>query len=121
MIIKTCTPIVFTNDASGLNAQFNALGFEVKHVKDGSNTTTAVSTVLADAAGHVINTVQAPGFPQTFAGISMMVDNFAEAVEEFTKLGYTNIQPAGSDTGSSIATVLRSPEGLFISVAQHTK
>lgn len=121
MKIKKFVPVVFTNDASGLVAQFEALGFEKKHVKDGSDTTTAISYVMQDAEGHGFHAVQAPGFPQTFAGISLMVDDFNEAVEEFTKLGYTNIQKGSSDTGSSVATVLRSPEGLFVSVSQHNK
>lgn len=121
MEIRAVSPIVFTKDDSGIISQLEAIGFQKRHVKDGTDTTGVVSTILKDGVGHTICTVRAPGFPQTFTGIRIMVDDFDEAIAEFTKLGYVNVQAKGSaDTGTSVATLLRSPEGLFISVAQHT-
>lgn len=120
MEIRAFRPIVFTKDASGVISQLNKLGFEGKHEKNMSESHGVVSTVLKDGAGHTVVTVQGEGFPQTFAGISIMVGDFESAMKEFAEMGYVNIQAKGSaDTGSSVATLLRSPEGLFISVAQH--
>lgn len=122
MEIRAFTPIVFTKDDSGVISQMEALGFEKKHVKDGTENTDVVSTIMKDKNDHSLCLVQSAGFPQTFTGIRIMVDNFEEALEEFTKLGYTNIQERkGEQTGFSVATLLRSPEGLFVSVAEHFK
>lgn len=122
MEIRAFRPIVFTKDASGIISQLNKLGFAGKHEKDMSGTHGVVSDVLKDAAGHSVVTVQGAGFPQTFAGISIMVSDFDNAMKEFAEMGYVNIRAEGAaDTGSSVATLLRSPEGLFVSVAQHIK
>lgn len=75
-------------------------------------------------ASEVISvaTVQSAKFPQTFTGINIMVDDFDNAMKEFAEMGYVNIRAeGGADTGSSVATLLRSPEGVFISVSQHIK
>lgn len=122
MEIRAFRPIVFTSDASGIIAQFEKLGFVRKHEKDMSETNGVVSGVMKDAAGHTLATVQGPKFAQTFAGINIMVDDFDNAMKEFAEMGYVNIRTeGGADTGSSVATLLRSPEGLFVSVSQHIK
>lgn len=122
MEIRAFRPIVFTNDSSNIISQFNKLGFESKHVKDLSAEHGVVTDVLKDAAGHSVITVQGAGFPQTFTGIALGVDDFDAAMKEFAEMGYVNIRAEGAaDTGSSVVTLLRSPEGLFVSVAQHIK
>lgn len=122
MEIRAFTPIIFTNDDAAIIAQFEAMGFEKRHTKDMAETNSVVSTVMKDGNGHTVCTVKGAGFPQTFTGIRVMVDDYDKAIEEFTKMGYVNIQGKGkSDTGTSVATLLRSPEGLFVSVAQHLR
>lgn len=121
MKIRYTSPIVFTNDASNIIAQMEAVGFHKTHVKDEIADTGVISTSMKNDMDQPLVVVQAPGFPATFSGIRLNVENFAEALEEFTKMGYTNLQAGSTDTGSSYATLLRSPEGVFVSLAEHLK
>lgn len=124
MKIKFCGPTVFTNDASKILEQFAALGFEVTHKKENMTKTSALSHVfiLEDRNGNNISIIQGDRFTQTFSGIRMKVDDFKEALEHFEKLGYVNLQKEGvADTGTSLVTLLRSPEGVMVSLSQHNK
>ncbi len=54
--------------------------------------------------------------------IRMNVDNLDEAYEMLKGKGFTNIQGEKiTDTGSSRATMMVSPSGYSISIAQHIK
>lgn len=124
MEIKYCGPTIFTNDETKILEQFKTLGFELKHEKNNMNQTTALSNVfiLENSAGNSISVIKSDRFNQTVSGIRMRVDNFEEALEHFTNLGYINLQKEGiANTGTSLVTLLRSPEGLMVSLTQHIK
>lgn len=58
-------------------------------------------------------------FTTPFSGIRINVDNFNEALEKFTSLGYMNLQQGATDIGSFHATLLRSSQDIFVSIDKH--
>ena len=60
--------------------------------------------------------------PQDLTAIRMTVDNFDEAYEFLISRGFKNSQGDKiTDTGTSKATLMISPSGFGISLAQHIK
>ncbi len=121
MEIRYTSPSVFTNDGAKFIAQMEAIGFHVVHQKKDAGGTNVTLTIMKDDNDHPITITENERFTTPFSGVRMNVDNLAEALEEFKALGYVNLQPNVTDTGSSYATLLRSPEGIFVSVAEHVK
>ena len=122
MRITTFNPMIISNDAENDIKLFEELGFERKHKKTGINDEDISSVRMTDANGFHVDVAQVDKLPQGFATIRMNVDNFEEAIALLEKNGFKNTQgDKVTDTGSSKATMMASPSGFTISVAQHIK
>ena len=103
MEISAFNPIIITPNADETIALFEALGFERWHQKTGINDEDINSVDMKDANGFRVN-----------------VDNFDEAYEFLLSRGFTNAQGGRiTDTGSSKTTLMVSPSGFAINLAQH--
>lgn len=121
MEIRYTSPIVFTSDSSKIVAQMEVIGFKVTHKKENAGGTGVTFISLKDNSDHPMMIAENERFTAPFSGVRINVDNFDEALEKFKALGYMNLQQGATDTGTSRATLLRSPEGIFVSVGEHTK
>lgn len=119
MEIRYTSPIVFTSDATKIIKQMEVLGFHTTHAKEDAGGTNVTLTIMKDDNDHPMMVVENERFTTPFSGIRINVDNFKEALEKFTAMGYMNLQAGATDTGTSYATLLRSPEGIFVSLAEH--
>lgn len=122
MKITGFCPLIVTRDADKVMKVFEDLGFERRHTKtdieDGANTNFA----LKDANGNRINIASSETVPQDLTAININVDNFQEAYDFLIAHGFVN--PRGdkvTDTSSSKATLLFSPSGFAVNIAQHIK
>lgn len=77
---------------------------------------------MRDPNGFHVNITKVDSIPQDITTIRMNVDNFDEAYEFLTAHGFVNVQgDKVTDTGSSKATMIASPSGFTISIAEHIK
>lgn len=125
MKITTFNPLIVTKDAESVIALFEALGFERRHMKTGINGKDISSVRMRytneDGKTFHVDVTSAP-VPQDIATIRMNVDNFDEAYEALEAKGFKNAQGEKiTDTGSSRSTMMVSPSGYSISIAQHIK
>lgn len=122
MKITGFCPLIVTKDADSAMKVFEALGFERRHTKKdvegGSNTVYA----MKDANGNRISIASSESIPQDLTAVNINVDNFDEAYDFLIAHGFVN--PRGdkvTDTSSSRATLLFSPSGFAVNVAEHLK
>ena len=122
MKITGFCPIIVTRNADEAAKVFEDLGFEKKHTKTdiegGANTNYA----LKDAEGNRINIASSEKIPQDLMAVNINVDNFQEAYDFLIAHGFVN--PRGdkvTDTSSSRATLLFSPSGFAVNIAEHIK
>ena len=122
MKITGFCPIIVTRNADEAAKVFEDLGFEKKHTKTdiegGANTNYA----LKDAEGNRINIASSEKIPQDLMAVNINVDNFQEAYDFLIAHGFVN--PRGNkvtDTSSSRATLLFSPSGFAVNIAEHIK
>lgn len=121
MEIRFTSPVVYTNDSAKIIAQMEKLGFHVNHEKEITGDNDVTTTTMKDDAGHPMAVVENARFTTPFSGIRLIVDNLCEALDKLTAVGYMNLQAGSTNTGTSYATLLRSPEGIFVSITEHTK
>ena len=122
MKITGFCPLIVTKDAESVCKVFEDLGFERRHTKtdieNGDNTVYA----MKDANGNRINIASSNHIPQTLTAVNINVDNFEEAYDFLIAHGFVN--PRGdkvTDTSSSRATLLFSPSGFPVNIAEHLK
>ena len=122
MKITGISPLIISQNADSLVKVFEELGFEVAHTKrdieEGANT----NFNLKDGNGNRINIASSKTVPQDITAISINVDNFEEAYDFMIAHGFVN--PRGdkvTDTSSSRATLLFSPSGAAVNIAEHIK
>ena len=122
MKITGFCPIIVTRNADEAAKVFEDLGFEKRHTKTdiegGANTNYA----LKDAEGNRINIASSEKIPQDLMAVNINVDNFQEAYDFLIAHGFVN--PRGdkvTDTSSSRATLLFSPSGFAVNIAEHIK
>ena len=125
MKITSFNPLIITKDAEPVIALFEAIGFERRHMKTGINgkDITSVSMKYTGEDGKVfhVDVTQAP-VPRDISTIRMNVDDIEKACAMLEEKGFTNVQGEKiTDTGSSRSTMMVSPSGFSISVAQHIK
>lgn len=123
MKITSFNPLIITKDAAPVIELFEALGFEKRHTKTGINDKdiTSVRMRYENEDGKVFH-VDVTQADSEISTIRMNVDNLDEAYEMLKGKGFTNIQGEKiTDTGSSRATMMVSPSGYSISIAQHIK
>ena len=120
MEISAFNPIIITPNADETIALFEALGFERRHQKTGINDEDINSVDMKDANGFRVNVARVDHMPKDMTAIRMNVDNFDEAYEFLLSRGFTNAQGGRiTDTGSSKTTLMVSPSGFAINLAQH--
>lgn len=125
MKITSFNPLIVTENAEAVIALFEALGFERRHMKTGINDKDISSVRMRytgeDGKTFHVDVTSAP-VPQDISTIRMNVDDFDEACEMLAAKGFKNAQGEKiTDTGSSRSTMMVSPSGFSISIAQHIK
>ena len=121
MKITAFNPLIVSPKAAEVIALMEALGFERAHTKTGIEEN-ITSVDLKHPGGFRVDVAQVDQFPQDLTAIRMNVRDFDEAYEFLTAHGFVNA--AGdkvTDTGSSKATLMVSPSGFGISLAQHIR
>ena len=125
MKITSFNPLIVTENTEAVIALFEALGFERRHMKTGINDKDISSVRMRytgeDGKAFHVDVTSAP-VPQDISTIRMNVDDFDEAYEMLAAKGFKNAQgEKTTDTGSSRSTMMVSPSGFSISIAQHIK
>ena len=122
MKITGFNPLIITPKADAAVELFESLGFERRHLKTGINDEDISNVSMKDANGCHLDIAQVAMMPQDMTVIRIMVDDFDEAYEFLTARGFKNAQGEKvTDTGSSRATLMVSPSGYAIGLAQHIK
>lgn len=122
MKITSFAPLIVTQNAEATIKLFEDMGFEVRHTKGGIEGGSNTNVQLKDASGNRVNVASSKTIPQDLTAITINVDNFQEAYDFLIARGFVN--PRGdktTDTGSSLATLLFSPSGYAINIAEHKK
>ena len=125
MKITTFDPIIITKDPESFIALFEALGFERRHQKTGINDTDINSVRMRyqseDGKSFHVDVVCAP-VPRDMTSIRMNVADFDEAYAMLKEKGFVNTQGDKiTETGTSKSTMMASPSGFTITVAEHIK
>jgi len=124
MKITSFNPLIVTKDAESIIALFEELGFERRHKKEGINEDiTSVRMRYENEDGKVFHVdIASVPVPQDITSIRMNVRDFDEAYELLAARGFKNAQGDKiTDTGSSKSTMMVSPSGYSISVAEHIR
>lgn len=122
MKITGFSPIIVTKNAEAIIKLFEDMGFERNHTKTGIEEGANTNYQLKDEAGHRVNIASSERREQDLMAITINVDNFDEAYDFLIDHGFIN--PRGdkvTETGSSKATMLFSPSGFAINIAEHIK
>lgn len=125
MKITSFNPLIITKDAESVIALFEALGFERRHKKTGINGKDITSVRMRhegeDGKVFHVDVTQAD-VEKDITTIRMNVSDFDEAYEMLKARGFINAQGDRiTDTGSSRSTMMVSPTGFTISIAQHIR
>ena len=125
MTITSFNPLIVTKNAEETIAIFEALGFERRHMKTGINDKdiTSVRMRYTGEDGKVfhVDVTSAP-VPQDITTIRMNIRDFDEAYKTLEEKGFKNAQGEKiTDTGSSKSTMMVSPSGFSISIAEHIR
>jgi hypothetical protein len=125
MTITSFNPSIVTKNAEATIALFEALGFERRHTKTGINDKdiTSVRMRYTGEDGKVfhVDVTSAP-VERDITTIRMNVRDFDEAYKMLEEKGFKNAQGDRiTNTGSSKSTMMVSPSGFSISVAEHIK
>ncbi len=122
MQITSFNPLIISNDSESIIKLFEELGFERRHKKVGINDEDITSVRMKDANGFHVDVTQVDNIPQDISTIRMNVRDFNEAYELLKAHGFTNAQGDKiTNTGSSISTMMVSPTGFSISIAEHIR
>ena len=125
MKITSFNPLIVTKDAEKVIALFEALGFERRHKKTGINDkdVTSVRMRYTGEDGKIFHVdVTEADVPQDIVSIRMNIPDFDEAFAMLEEKGFKNAQGEKvTHTGSSKSTMMVSPSGFSISVAEHIK
>jgi hypothetical protein len=124
MTITSFNPLIVTKNAEETIALFEALGFERRHMKTGINETIAsVRMRYTGEDGKVFHVdVASTPVPQDITTIRMNVRDFDEAYKMLEEKGFKNAQGGKiTDTGTSKSTMMVSPSGFSISIAEHIR
>ncbi len=122
MQITSFNPLIVTKDSENVIKLFEELGFERRHKKEGINDKDITSVRMKDANGFHVDVTQVDQLPQDITTIRMNVRDFNEAIQLLESKGFKNAQGEKiTNTGSSISTMMVSPSGFSISVAEHIR
>ena len=122
MQITAFNPLIVTKDAAAAKELFEALGFQHRHTKTGIYDEDITNFDMKDANGFRVDIAQVDKMPQDMTAIRMNVRDFDEAYQFLLSKGFKNAQgDKVTDTGSSKATLMVSPSGFAISLAEHIR
>ena len=123
MKITAFNPLIIGPNAAEAVALFEELGFEHAHTKEGIGKEGDVASFdLKYGEDFRVDVTQVDNMPQDMMTIRMNVRDFDEAYDFLISKGFKNIQgDSTTDTGSSKATLMISPSGFGISLAQHIR
>ena len=125
MKITSFNPLILTSKSEETVKLFEELGFERRHLKtgiEGPDVKDIYSVRMKDANGFYVDVTQVDTMEQDVMTIRMNVDSFEEAYEFLTARGFkTASAEKMTDTGTSHSTMMISPSGFSIVVAQHIK
>ena len=117
MKITSFNPLILSQDADNIVALFEELGFEKRHNKTGEDFS---SNRMKDANGFHIDVVKA-AVPQDMTSIRMNVDNYDGVYELLASRGFKSTEAEARNTGTSRVSIMISPSGFTITVAEHIK
>ncbi len=125
MTITSFNPLIVTQHAQETIALFEALGFERRHMKTGINDKDISSVRMRytgeDGKVFHVDVTSAP-VPKDITTIRMNIRDFDEAYQMLEEKGFKNAQgDKVTDTGSSKSTMMVSPSGFSISIAEHIR
>ncbi len=121
MKITAFNPLILTSDATQTVALFEELGFERAHTKEGIEGGTT-SFDLKYGEDFRVDVVQTENMPQDLTAVRINVRDFDEAYDYLISKGFKNIQgDRVTDTGSSKVTLMFSPSGFAVSLAEHIR
>ena len=125
MTITSFNPLIVTQHAQETIALFEALGFERRHMKTGINDKDISSVRMRytgeDGKVFHVDVTSAP-VPQDITTIRMNIRDFDEAYQKLEEKGFKNAQGEKvTNTGSSKSTMMVSPSGFSISIAEHIR
>jgi hypothetical protein len=122
MQITTFNPMILSKNADEIIKLFEELGFEKRHQKDGIDNKDITSTRMTDANGFHVDVARVESMEKDMTTMRMNVRDFDEAYDFLVAHGFKNAQgDKVTDTGSSKATLMVSPSGFGISLAQHIR
>ena len=125
LTITSFNPLIVTKDAEATIALFEALGFERRHMKTGINDEDISSVRMRyeneDGKVFHVDVTSAP-VERDITTIRMNVRDFDEAYRMLEEKGFKNAQGGRiTNTGSSKSTMMVSPSGYSISIAEHIR
>ena len=121
MKITAFNPLILTPHAAEAVALFEELGFVQAHSKTGIEGGIA-SYDLKYGEDFRVDVAQVDAQPQDMTVIRMNVRDFDEAYDFLISKGFKNVNgDKVTDTGSSKATLMISPSGFGISLAEHIR
>ena len=121
MKITAFNPLLITSHAAEIVALFEELGFEQAHSKTGIPGD-ITSYDLKYGEDFRVDVTQVDNVPQDMTTIRMNVRDFDEAYDFLISKGFKDVNNGKpTDTGTSKATMLVSPSGFSISIAQHIR
>ena len=123
MKITTFNPQIITSDAESIVKVFEALGFERRHQQEGIGNLDVLGIRMKDSDGHYVDISEVDiGLKEDKVAIRMNVDNFDEAYEKLTSLGFKNIYGRHQvDTETAKSAMMISPGGFGINLVEHKK
>ena len=121
MKITAFNPSIVTSHAADAVALFEELGFTQAHNKTGIDGDVA-SYDLKYGEDFRVDVAQVDAQPQDMTVIRMNVRDFDEAYDFLISKGFKNVNgDKVTDTGSSKGTLMISPSGFGISLAEHIR
>ncbi len=119
MKITAFNPLILTPNAAEAVALFEEMGFTHAHTKTGIEGG-ITSFDLKYGEDFRVDVTQVDSMPQDMTTIRMNVRDFDEAYDLLVSKGFKDVNNGKvTNTGTSKATMLVSPSGFSISLAQH--
>ena len=123
MKITSFNPQIVARDSDPIVEVFEALGFEVRHVKDEIGDLEVKGIRLSDPNGYKLDVSQVDSVPvEAKIAIRINVDDFEEAYKILTDRGFRNIYGNKAiDSKAAKSAFLISPSGYAINLVKHIK
>ena len=123
MKISTFNPLVVSSKAEDIIGLLEEMGFEKRHrlvVDTGDRT--SVRTRMRDANGFYADVSQFDQSERDMTAIRMNVDDFEEAFEKLTSMGFKPAPGAKEvNLEKTRALLMQAPSGFLLELMQHIK